>query len=64
MPKRDTSCRSSLAKGGGAFRRFKEGIYRLGLLEAWNEYRDRALRRIAKEWCEEDNLEYLDDESC
>ncbi|GBD86964.1 hypothetical protein BMS3Abin03_00889 [bacterium BMS3Abin03] len=45
-------------KGSGAFRRFKENINRLGITEEWYKYKDEALRKIAVEWCQDNNLEY------
>ncbi|NIS71984.1 MAG: hypothetical protein GTO12_24570 [Proteobacteria bacterium] len=48
-------------KGRGAFGRFKDGIHRFGVAEDWYEYRDEALKKIAKEWCEANNVEYIDD---
>jgi len=48
-------------KGKGAFRRFKDGIYRFGVAEDWYKYRERAFTRIAKEWCETNAIEYIDD---
>jgi len=48
-------------KGKGAFRRFKNGIYRFGVAEDWYEYWERAFTRIAKEWCEANTIEYIDD---
>lgn len=45
-------------KGRGAFRRFKDGIYRYGLEEDWYRYRDEALKKIAIAWCEQNNIPY------
>ena len=39
--------------GRGAFRRFKDGIYRLGVEREWFDFRANAYREIAKEWCED-----------
>ena len=44
--------------GRGAFRRFKDEIFRLGLREKWFEYKMEKLKEIAIEWCEEHGLEY------
>lgn len=46
-------------KGKCAFRRFKEGIHRFGIADAWYKYRDDALRTIAIDWCEENDIEYV-----
>ncbi len=44
--------------GGGAFRRFKNVIFRRELEEAWYRFRDRALADIAVEWLEENGPAY------
>ena len=38
-------------RGRGAFRRFKDKLYDLGLEQQWYKYRDDAYERIAREWC-------------
>lgn len=48
-------------KGSGAFSRFKDGIHRFGVVDEWNRYRDEALKEIAKQWCEVNNIECIDD---
>jgi L-methionine (R)-S-oxide reductase len=50
-------------KGSGAFRRFKDGIHRLNIADQWYRYRDRALKEIAVQWCEDNQVDYLDDVS-
>ena len=47
-------------KGSGAFRRFKDGIYRFDIADDWYRYRTEALREIAKKWCEDNEIEYVD----
>jgi len=44
--------------GAGAFRMFRSTIRRLGIEEAWYQFRDRELEEIAREWLEEHNLPY------
>lgn len=44
--------------GKGAFRRFKDTVGKLGLLEEWYAYRDMRYRREAREWCESVNLNW------
>ena len=44
--------------GAGAFRMFRSTIRRLGIEQAWYQFRDRALEEIAREWLEEHNLPY------
>jgi len=48
-------------KGSGAFRRFKDAIHRLGIASDWYECRERALKKVAIEWCEANNVEYTED---
>ena len=42
--------------GAGAFRNFKDTVRRLGIESAWFAFRADALRRIAIEWCEENQI--------
>lgn len=49
---------SSAIQGRGAFRRFKDGIIRLGIDQLWFDFRDSAYRRKAIECCEEEGIEY------
>ena len=48
----------SLIKGKGAFARFKQGLERFLLLERWYQYRDQALTKLAKGWCQENGIEF------
>ena len=48
-------------KGRGAFRRFKDGVCRFGLEKDWNRYRDENYKKLAVEWCKENDIEYIDD---
>lgn len=45
-------------KGRGAFRRFKDNIHRYGIAEDWYKYRDEAIRQIAIDWCEENEINF------
>ncbi|MFH1313408.1 MAG: UPF0158 family protein [Candidatus Eisenbacteria bacterium] len=47
-------------RGRGAFRVFKDTISRFGIAEKWYKFRDDALREIAIDWCESNNVEYSD----
>src|ERR1017187_25681 len=38
--------------GAGAFRYFKDTVRRRGIETKWFEFRDEALKEIAREWCE------------
>jgi hypothetical protein len=42
--------------GAGAFRNFKETVRRLGIESAWFAFRTDALRQIALDWCEENQI--------
>ena len=44
--------------GRGAFRIFKDAIYRYNLENRWYEYQAKAYKNIAIEWCKERNLKY------
>lgn len=46
-------------KGKGAFRRFKDRLYDLGLEKKWFAYRDAEVERIAREWCADHGIEIL-----
>lgn len=48
----------SSIKGSGAFQRFKNNIHNHGIANDWYKYKDEALKEIAIEWCEENNIEY------
>jgi hypothetical protein len=52
---------SAAIKGRGAFGRFKENIVRLGIEAKWFKYRKEAFRKIAIEWCEENQIDYIDE---
>ena len=54
-------CRAELTSavhGEGAFRRFKDAIRRLGLEAAWYKYREAAFEQVAREWLEENGIQY------
>jgi hypothetical protein len=55
---RDSMYRS--IKGSGAFRRFKEDIHRYNMAEDWYKYRKEAIKQIAIDWCEENDIEFID----
>jgi len=42
--------------GAGAFRNFKSAIRRHHVDSAWNDFREKALRQIALDWCEEHHI--------
>ncbi len=47
--------------GPGAFRRFKDCVYDLGINKDWFRYRDIEYKKIAIKWCQDNNLQYIDD---
>ena len=46
--------------GGGAFRRFKNIVHRRGILDEWYSYRDKALKKIAADFLEEEGIAFVD----
>ncbi|WP_245208108.1 UPF0158 family protein [Sediminibacillus dalangtanensis] len=50
----------SVIRGRGAFRRFKDTIIDLDIEDHWFAFRDQAFKQIAKEFCEDNNIEYID----
>lgn len=42
--------------GRGAFRRFKDSVFRFGIREEWFKYRDEKYRELAEEWCVRNGL--------
>ncbi|MGE7768204.1 UPF0158 family protein [Peribacillus sp. NPDC096540] len=47
-------------KGKGAFRRFKDKIINLDIEDQWFSYRDERYKQIAKEWCQDNNVNYIE----
>jgi GAF domain-containing protein len=52
---------SRAIQGRGAFRRFKDAVLDLGIAEQWYEFRDEALKQIAIDWCESQQIAFMDD---
>jgi len=50
----------NLIRDRGAFRHFKDAIYEHDISDDWFEYRNNALKHIAIEWCEENDIEFDD----
>ena len=50
----------SAIRGRGAFRRFKDSVFRFGMEEDWYRFREETLRDIAVRWCEGNEIEYID----
>ena len=49
-----------LIQGKGAFRRFKDAIFNLGITEEWYKFRDECYKEFAKEWCEYHNIAFIE----
>ena len=45
-------------KGRGAFRKFKDNIERYDIEQDWYRFRDNALKKIAIDWCQENEIIY------
>ena len=50
----------SLIKGSGAFRRFKDAVHEYDIADDWYKYRNNALKEVAIEWCQENDIEFED----
>ncbi len=48
----------SSISGRGAFRRFKEMIYALGMEDDWYRFREEAFEKIAVNWLEKNGIAY------
>ena len=48
-------------RGSGAFRRFKDAIYRKDIQDDWYRFRDQALKRIAIDFLESEGIPWQDD---
>jgi Uncharacterised protein family (UPF0158) len=46
--------------GRGAFRYFKDTIARYGISDQWYKFRANALTTIAREWCDDEDIEYIE----
>ena len=56
--KQDTLLRA--IKGKGAFRRFKDIVIEFQIEDQWYSYRDKRLKQIAIEWCQDNNVRYTE----
>jgi len=45
-------------RGKGAFRKFKDIVYSLGLEQSWYDYQLKAYKEIATRWCKDNDLQY------
>ena len=59
LPDGDQKYTLSMAiNGRGAFRRFKDTVRRFDLDDKWYAFRDKCYARVARRWCEENDVEY------
>lgn len=47
-------------QGRGAFRRFKDMVHRMGILQQWYDFQTEYYRKLAVEWCNDNNLEFTE----
>ncbi|KQU19447.1 hypothetical protein ASG65_23910 [Bacillus sp. Leaf13] len=47
-------------KGKGAFRKFKDKIIDFEIEDQWYSYRDERFKQIAKKWCQDNNVNYIE----
>jgi hypothetical protein len=47
-------------RGSGAFRRFKQKVHAHGIEKDWYQFRDEALRRIAVDWLEANEIAFAE----
>jgi len=52
---------ASSIRGSGAFRRFKDTIARFGIEDQWYKFRDAEIKRIALEWCQDNEVPFTED---
>ncbi|HDL18173.1 MAG TPA: hypothetical protein ENH29_03880 [Bacteroidetes bacterium] len=57
---RETMYRS--IKERGAFKRFKNNIQRFDIADDWYDFRDNIMKVIAREWCEENGVDCVNNE--
>lgn len=48
----------SAIRGRGTFRRFRNLAERLGIIDEWYDYKEKAQKKLAIEWCEENGFNY------
>jgi hypothetical protein len=47
-------------EGSGAFRRFKDTLHRTQLTDKWYAFKHDAYVELARNWCEENGIKYID----
>lgn len=48
--------------GRGAFRYFKDMIFKMGIRDDWFKFRDKVLTQKMLKWCERNDIDYINDE--
>lgn len=48
-------------KGQGAFRRFKDSCINYKIIDKWYIFKKNSYYELAKEWCEWNNINFIDD---
>ena len=48
-------------KGKGAFRRFKDNVYKYNIENEWYEFRDRRIKEFAIEWCMSKGIDFIEE---
>ena len=48
----------SAIRGKGAFRRFKDAVWQMGIDNEWYDYQAAAFKHKAIEWCKDNGIEY------
>jgi hypothetical protein len=56
MPGRPGEDLLAAIRGSGAFRRFKDAVYRKGLEKDWFAFKEKKLMDLARDWCGENDL--------
>jgi len=57
--KRKNELLNAALEGRGAFRRFKDTLQREGLEGEWYDFKHKAFIEIARKWCEDNGIEYI-----
>ena len=61
LPKgKDQDLLDRAIRGRGAFRRFEDKLYDLGLEQKWYKYRDETYEKIARQWCAERKIDIVE----
>jgi hypothetical protein len=63
VPERFSRDLQNAIHSSGAFRFFKDTLRRYRREKEWYAYREAALRDLAIEWCQENDIEYTDERS-